>query len=72
MENKDESVDSAITEDEGTKRKSHFLPKRKRNSDSIDSGSLSDTESQPSLLNLTEFDEDGTYTLYFVLSGLWP
>ena len=54
------SMDSAIDaedSDEGTSVKLLQRPKRKRNSDSMDSGDMSDTESQPSSLHLAEMDE---------------
>ena len=54
------SMDSAIdAEDSDEEPSVKFLqrPKRKRNSDSMDSGDMSDTESQPSSLHLAEMDE---------------
>lgn len=55
------SVDSAFDAEDSDEEPSsvQYLqrPKRKRNSDSMDSGDLSDTESQPSSLHLAEMDE---------------
>ena len=55
------SMDSAIDAEDSDEEPSsvQFLqrPKWKRNSDSMDSGDMSDTESQPSSLHLAEMDE---------------
>ena len=55
------SVDSAFDAEDSDEEPSSVQclqrPKRKRNSDSMDSGDLSDTESQPSSLHLAEMDE---------------
>ena len=56
-------VDSAIPEDPDgsdniTEEPLLTRPRRKRNTDSVDSGDMSDTESQPSMLHLQELDEE--------------
>lgn len=72
------SVDSAFDGEESDEEPSSMQyrqrPKRKRNSDSMDSGDLSDTESQPSSLHLAEMDElplpqsSQTYNQFSVVS----
>jgi hypothetical protein len=62
-ENNTSSVDSAVPEDQdGSDEVSEEplleRPRRQRNTDSVDSGDLSDTESHPSSLHLAELDED--------------